>query len=623
MTTSRFLLLCVSTLLLLALVAGYAQPSLAAPNTNDNALAHTVAQYDKDDDGIISISELFDAIDDYFDGVITISELFDVVDYYFSPPEPAPGSSNPPEITGVIRTSLGRTMDVTVTGFADNRLRFGELESIISQEEQLLGVPFPAPTVTMRKVEIVPGGFCGINQPSYEPRYSSDPYTMEAVEIHIRVDDKCTDTLGTIAHEAAHTWFHWAADEANWIDEGLANSIEIQMKELYLEGQKYPSITYCPHYRNIRELELATPERDTKTGFLCHYRLGDGVFGALREHYGTEEFNRRIARLARRAVNEMRTAWSIEDVRAALGQEPEARQIIDEWYMGEPEMRVFRHLNQVDYEVPPTIDGEYIYFKGKTERLGMVRDFVLGDDPYCPQFVLYQGLGDLEYVASVADPLLPGWQYSKPPKVVVINSDVDPATGVFWVVARINDPSIPTFPELSLKVGSRETKGQDGICEDDINFSWVRVTPGRINDELKEERLYHADAVEWAQEPRVEGLQLVLEGRAEPGTLSFEYHEDFCSQLVLYRLELTGYHLIDSINPLLQDGYKWTMTLTAEVTEAQVYGDGKFRATVKIWDEGVLAHDRLVLVVWGKTEKDRATNTCQPGSEILSAIRIN
>ena len=91
----------------------------------------------------------------------------------------------------------------------------------------------------------------------------------------------------------------------------------------------------------------------------------------------------------------------------------------------------------------------------------------------------------------------------------------------------------------------------------------------------------------------------------------------------LMPLKMRKVQLIDSINPLLQDGYKWTTTLTAEVTEAQVYGDGKFRATVKIWDEGVLAHDRLVLVVWGKTEKDRATNTCQPGSEILSAIRIN
>ena len=43
-----------------------------------------VASYDSNANGIIEISELFDAIDDYFDGEIPISDLFTVIDYYFS-----------------------------------------------------------------------------------------------------------------------------------------------------------------------------------------------------------------------------------------------------------------------------------------------------------------------------------------------------------------------------------------------------------------------------------------------------------------------------------------------------------------------------------------------------------
>ena len=39
--------------------------------------------YDRDNDGVISITELFDAIDDYFAGEIGITELFDVIDAYF------------------------------------------------------------------------------------------------------------------------------------------------------------------------------------------------------------------------------------------------------------------------------------------------------------------------------------------------------------------------------------------------------------------------------------------------------------------------------------------------------------------------------------------------------------
>ena len=42
-----------------------------------------VGRYDKDKDGVISITELLEAIDDYFAGGINISELFEVIDAYF------------------------------------------------------------------------------------------------------------------------------------------------------------------------------------------------------------------------------------------------------------------------------------------------------------------------------------------------------------------------------------------------------------------------------------------------------------------------------------------------------------------------------------------------------------
>ena len=42
--------------------------------------------------------------------------------------------------------------------------------------------------------------------------------------IEVRVDEDCDKTFATIAHEVAHTWFH-GNDFADWIDEGLADSI--------------------------------------------------------------------------------------------------------------------------------------------------------------------------------------------------------------------------------------------------------------------------------------------------------------------------------------------------------------------------------------------------------------
>ena len=50
----------------------------------DEEVPTAVDRYDTDGTPGISISELFDAIDDYFDGGISISELFEVIDAYFA-----------------------------------------------------------------------------------------------------------------------------------------------------------------------------------------------------------------------------------------------------------------------------------------------------------------------------------------------------------------------------------------------------------------------------------------------------------------------------------------------------------------------------------------------------------
>ena len=49
----------------------------------DEVVPPVVETYDTNDDGDISIAELFVAIDDYFDGGISIAELFQVIDAYF------------------------------------------------------------------------------------------------------------------------------------------------------------------------------------------------------------------------------------------------------------------------------------------------------------------------------------------------------------------------------------------------------------------------------------------------------------------------------------------------------------------------------------------------------------
>ena len=74
-----------------------------------------------------------------------------------------------------ITTSLGQQVDAAVTGFADSPLRFDQLVLAINEGERLLGVPYPSPSVTMRQVSQLSGGFCGQNQPSYAARYTRGP----------------------------------------------------------------------------------------------------------------------------------------------------------------------------------------------------------------------------------------------------------------------------------------------------------------------------------------------------------------------------------------------------------------------------------------------------------------
>ena len=528
------------------------------------------------------------------------------------------------KVARTVNTSLGQRVDITVEGFVENRLRFNLLVQIINAEEQLLGVPFPAPRVSMRRVRDLPGGFCGHNQMSYESRYRGDPYIVEASVIRLRVDSECDDTLGSLAHEVAHTWFH-GSDAADWIDEGLANSMENQVKEAHPEEEVlYPPVTYCSSYRNISELESAVPVKDASTeasGFSCNYRLGDGIFGALREYHGTNEFNQYIARLATKSVNDTDGDHTVEDVRDALGADGKSLRIIDLWYDGEPDMRIYRHLDLVTYTYPPTLDGEYIHFAGKTRQPGMVFDFVIGKDPYCSQFHLYSGLADPDYSGSIADPLPVGWHHTNIPKMVVINSEVNSATGDFQVTARVNDLTLLKAEDLSLQTGSRTVVGVNQECEEDTDFSQVKIVPGTIADELKKVRYYHQETVLWAQPPRVKDFSLTLAGVAPPGTLSFQWRKRSCSQILLYEFDSRGYTYVATVYPMLPAGHSWNTILDAEVASGKVYSDGRFEAIIEIWDKSLLSHDHLVLVVRTETRKDH-TNTC-PTEEVMGAARIN
>ncbi len=687
-------------------------------------------------------------------------------------PLPTPPPADPVERSGAFTTSLGSQVNITVNGFDNNSLRLDQLVQAINEAERLLGVPYPSPKVTMDKVRETSDGFCGNNQMSYEPRYAGDPYLIQGSVISIVVNEDCYDTFGTMAHEAAHTWFH-GSEPANWIDEGLANAMERQVVAVHdPDAPAYPPATHCASYRNIAELERADPPRLgllEPVGFRCNYLLGDGIFGALRVHYGDSAFNDRIARLARQMQNSTNSPHAIADVRSVLGTDPTALEIINTWYEGQPEMRKylhldavqwsfppttdgsylhfagiisrpaevhdfvladapfcsqfslysgiideewvgdvahpvpagrshhedsrvitinhhinpgtgefqvtarilahalagvkdlsltvdervptgadgfcedhvtyaqvpvvvgqipshlkqarFYHLDAVEWSFPPTIDGQYLHFAGTTSEPGMVQDFVLSNDQYCSQFVFYRDIVNQEWEATLSDPLPARFQHGQIPRIVVVNHDIDPATGQFTVTARVNDASLASVPDLSLIVRSRVTVGSGDLCSGFGTYSQVPVQFGAIAPERKVEKHYHLDAIVWTEPPTVSGNTLTFAGRASPGAVRLTWQENGCAQFLFYDRDENGYRFVDHIRPMLPLGTTWEGPVTAEVVSQRVESDGTFQAQVRLGGQVLQGIQRPVLLVTSQSFVDTAINQCGP-TEVLSAIDI-
>ena len=547
-------------------------------------------------------------------------------------PLPTPRPTQVPTNTAgrraeTITTSLGQQVDAIVAGFDDSPLRFDQLVLAIDEGERLLGVPYPSPNVTMRRVVEVTGGFCGNNQMSYATGYVGDPYVVDGSVISVRVDEDCNDTFGTIAHEVAHSWF-FGNDPADWIDEGLANAIEHQIVVAYdLDKVVYSPVTYCDGYDNIGELERDAPAKVSKkqyTGFSCNYTLGDGIFSGLREYFGDDEFNRRIAQLARHGASDTIREQSVTDLRKVIGGDGLALHIIDLWYVGQPQMRLYSHLDAVTWTFPPTIDGEYLHFAGKIAPADAIHDFVLGDDPFCSQFSLHKGIADQEWVNNVSRPLLAGRTHHEDSKVITINHHINQSTGEFRITARILDNALAGIRDLSILVDERVTTGVDGLCQESVNYSQVSVVAGNIPTELKESRFLHLDAIQWTFPPTIDGEYLHFAGKTNEPGLVHEFvlgNDPYCSQFDLYRNVVNQEWVTGVSDPLLvgwqHSGIPQVVVLSDKIDPES----GEFSVTAMINDPELAGIQDLSLLVGSRVESG-SDNTCS-GSDSYSQLSVS
>ena len=390
-----------------------------------------------------------------------------------SPTPPLPPTLIPPNsahrYAETTLTVLGSQVDIVVEGFDDNHLRFVQLVLVINEAEKLLGVPYPAPSVLLLRVlDLASTSYCGTFLPGHAPDY----HVADGATISMRVDEDCWDAFGAIVHETVHTWFHGSAA---WIDEGLTTAVERQILSAHRDGYAaYPPVTYCESYRNILDLEQGDASvfnwQGPSAGFGCSYRFGDGLLWDLQTHYGTAEFNRRIALLAWTEGDSMGRQYTIAHIRDVFSEAP-ALALVNLWYEGVPEMRKYGyHWDAVEWAIPPTVSGGVLTFSGKV-AWGAV-DLNYQEDTCFPFSLREYDGGIYHHVATLATLLPEGWAWPDDHPAVLTEGQSD-SDGSFSATVQLSAELAARSGSLLLVVAEQPKVNQEtGECD---SGDWLSV----------------------------------------------------------------------------------------------------------------------------------------------------
>ena len=217
----------------------------------------------------------------------------------------------------------GVQLSIVRTGNQPQAWTIGSLADAVEFVEQIMleGLPV-GHVVLVLSNKAIRLGAAGSNYDfaiSYSPDYEQSQDTFEGQHLQ----------LG-LTHEVAH--YFWR-DNADWIDEGLANTIE------YLYGidtglNPEPPETdrrdcTIQSLKELSELTVLTEEQ-----FYCNYYLGSGLFQELRRNMTEAEFSQRLGELYSQtlAKQELRQEAGIETVRSVFSDH---LGIVDKHWYGE------------------------------------------------------------------------------------------------------------------------------------------------------------------------------------------------------------------------------------------------------------------------------------------------
>ena len=287
-----------------------------------------------------------------------------------------------------------------------------------------------------------------------------------------------------LVHEVAH--YYWRGNE-NWIDEGLANTIEYMhgadngLSPGQLKTQREDCEAHDLEMLSEWDAPIGSPEYD------CNYYLGERLFLELRESLDDAEFSEKLRELYQLSLTaqEARQTPGIDVVRQVFSDQAA---IVDKHWSGElnaPENRPFDEgVDRINHDLiqwgqHPTYDGQEVSFNGTLlddavlshETLSLARE----GEGYV-NFLLSLAT-DYDYLGFILPPLESGsWILEDPGDVVatVYQLDGRTFTVTFQFPMALDSPSDYVVLVWGYKDDTRTTSVYETGTIDLLGYARIR-----------------------------------------------------------------------------------------------------------------------------------------------------
>ena len=259
--------------------------------------------------------------------------------------------------TDSLTVSIVRQSDATPSTQTANAL-----QTAAQLTESIMGLPLPTDhVIVVFDDQAVTPGYWGVNHGfaigvTQDSETVGNDYQRESLQNHLH-------------HEVSHYWWRGNAD---WIDEGLADTIAATASLAQgAGGPAQPNLRKNCTARNLSEIgEISTVDA---ARFYCNYYLGEKLFRDLQSRMTVQDFTTALQNLYRASRDKPaptqpgQVRADIADVRNAFAAHAD---VVEYYWSGDvntwdPDDNVYKGHNVVEWTQKPTYSNGIVSFSGR------------------------------------------------------------------------------------------------------------------------------------------------------------------------------------------------------------------------------------------------------------------